>query len=131
MKNTFKQIRNTAIVFIVVGLVFYAFFGYYEVIFSRSVSGVVTAVEKINVPITVLSVNGQDPSAQIFSFAVGIKDLKTGEIITASSEDRQWAVVRPGQCAEARYFPYPPWVVNKWGTYHNARLDKLSDCAAP
>lgn len=128
-KGAMKQIRNTLIVLAILVVGLYSFFGYYEYIFHRKVVGVITVVEKVNIPVTVLTVGSENPTAQIFSFAIGIKDTKTGEIVTASSEDRQWAVAQPGQCVEAVYFPYPPWVLNKWGTYHNARLDKLSDCS--
>nr|HRO68422.1 hypothetical protein [Pseudobdellovibrionaceae bacterium] len=57
-----------------------------------------------------------------------VKDGKTGEIVTGPTEDRQWAVAKPGQCAEAEFFPYPPWEFPKWGTYYNVRLLMLRDC---
>jgi hypothetical protein len=67
------------------------------------------------------------PDEQIFSFGVAIRDSK-GEIHTASSEDRQWAVAQAGQCVEAKYFPYAPWELSNAGTYHGARLIRLFDC---
>ncbi|MNS97810.1 hypothetical protein D3C72_1321580 [compost metagenome] len=69
-----------------------------------------------------------DITEKVFSFSVGIKDAKTGIIHTSSSEDRQWAVAQPGQCAEAVYLPYPPWVLKKRGTFFGARLIKLYEC---
>ncbi len=99
----------------------------YSVIFSKTVRGEVTAIERVEIPVALVS-RGEDISSKVFSFAVGIKDEKTGEIFTASSEDRQWAVVRPGQCAEAVYLPYPPWDFRRKGTYYGARLVNLSDC---
>ena len=129
-----KAFRNTALILIMLILIAYIVVGYYEYIFSRNVVGVISKVERVNLPVTVMTVNGtqqqNDAQAQMFSFAIGIKDEKTGEINVASSEDRQWAVAQPGQCASAQYFPYPPWNLAKWGTYHNARLEKLSDCSA-
>jgi hypothetical protein len=67
------------------------------------------------------------PANQIFSYAVAIRDSR-GEIHTASTEDRQWAVAQKGQCVEAKYFPYPPWQLDKAGTYHSARLLRLYEC---
>jgi hypothetical protein len=63
----------------------------------------------------------------MFSFAIAIRDQK-GTIHTASAEDRQWAVVEKGQCVEAKFFPYPPWNLDKSGTFFGARLLKLYDC---
>lgn len=61
---------------------------------------------------------------------MAIKDETSGEIFTASSEDRQWAAVQgEGLCAEAKFFPYPPWQLDKAGTYHGARLLKLWNCS--
>lgn len=126
-----KKVRNTLLAVLCVGIVIYVFISYYSFIFSRKVSGEIMAVEKVmSATMTVVTVNGQDPSPQIFSYAVGIKDAKTGEIVTASTEDRQWAVAKPGQCATAEYFPYPPWELAKWGTYFNARLIMLTECGA-
>lgn len=101
---------------------------YYSFIFARTVVGKVVDVENVLQPTTIIQGNAlQKLPSQIFSFAIGIQDDK-GEIVTASSEDRQWAVVKKGQCAEAKFFPYPPWVLSKSGTYFGARLLKLSDC---
>lgn len=87
------------------------------------------AVERVNPQMAFLAADGQAPSAQLFSFAVGVKDEKTNEIVTGSTEDRQWAVARTNQCVEALFFPYPPWNINKWGTYYNVRLLKLFECS--
>jgi hypothetical protein len=101
---------------------------YYSYVFARTVVGKVVDVENVLQPTTIIQgVEGQKLPNQIFSFAIGILDDK-GEIVTASSEDRQWAVVKKGQCAEAKFFPYPPWALSKAGTYFGARLLKLNDC---
>lgn len=89
--------------------------------------GRVVAIDRVTQPNAVISSGAQIPAAQVFSFAVAIRDAD-GEIVTASSEDRQWAVVEKDQCAEAKYFPYPPWELEKAGTYFGARLLKLYDC---
>lgn len=124
-----RRIANIILVLFGLSLLGYTLVAFYPFIFSRSVKGVITAVQKVDPAMTILSVNGSDPTPQVFSYAVGVKDEKSGEILTSSTEDRQWAVAQPGQCAEARFFPYPPWTLDKWGTYHNARLLKLTDCS--
>ena len=129
--NTFKKIRNISLAVLFFGFVGFVLIEYYSYIFSRKVIGVITAVEKVSTPMAMVTVGGGDPSPQIFSYAVGIKDQTSGEIITSSTEDRQWTVAHPGQCVEARLYPYPPWQMDKAGTYHNARLLKLTDCAVP
>jgi len=96
---------------------------YYPFVFSRTVLGEVVGVERVLQGNMLVGTDLRTQS-QVFSFAVAIQD-KHGEIVTASSEDRQWAVVRKGQCAEAKYYPYPPWNLEKSGTYHDARLIKL------
>lgn len=106
----------------------YVLVNYYSFIFARTVAGEIIAVERVSNSTAILGGRQVDPS-QLFSFAVAVKD-KDGEIVTASSEDRQWAVAQKGQCAEAKYYPYPPWDLNKGGTYHNARLMRLFDCPA-
>ena len=104
------------------------FFKYYSYLFSRHVVGIVESVERVQVNISVMQQNvGDKMNPGLFSFSVAIR-LPDGEIVTASAEDRQWAVVQKGICAEATFYPYPPWEVMKGGTYFNARLDKLYDC---
>jgi len=100
---------------------------YYSYVFARHVTGEVVAIDRVTQPTTIIGGSGQLPSSQVFSFAIAVKDLR-GEIVTASSEDRQWAVVEKGQCVDAKYFPYPPWELDKAGTYYNARLLRLFDC---
>lgn len=126
-----KTLRNTTLVLLLIAVFGYVLIEYYSYIFSRKIVGVITAVEKVSVPMAMVTMGSTDPSKQIYSYAVGIKEQASGEIMTASTEDRQWTVAHPGQCVEARFFPYPPWQMDKWGTYHNARLLKLTDCAAP
>ncbi len=99
---------------------------YYSYVFAKKVEGEVTGVERVTDPAAVIGGRQLTPE-QIHSFAVAIRN-KDGEIYTASSEDRQWAVVRKGQCAQAEFFPYPPWDFQKAGTFFGARLLKLKDC---
>jgi hypothetical protein len=97
---------------------------FYSYIFAVEVDGKIEAVERVIAPTAIL---GDVPSSQIFSYAVAIKNAK-GEIYTASSEDRQWAVAKAGMCASAKFFPYPPWEFDKANTYFGARLIKLKEC---
>lgn len=99
---------------------------YYSFIFSKQVNGVVIDVQKVELSNTILTRQVGD-LPYMHSFAIAIK-INSGEIMTSSAEDRQWAVVKAGQCVEARFFPYPPWDFQKAGTFFGARLLKLSDC---
>ncbi|KHD87126.1 MAG: hypothetical protein OM95_15975, partial [Bdellovibrio sp. ArHS] len=100
----------------------------YSVIFSKTIVGEITAVERVELPVALVTRAEGDITSKVFSFAIGIKDQKTGEIFTASSEDRQWAVAQKGQCAQAEFLPYPPWQFTKKDTYFGARLVKLYEC---
>ena len=103
---------------------------YYTYLFAKEVTGEILKVERVNQQEMVITSGAAVPASQLFSFAVSIKD-GAGEIHTASTEDRQWAVAQPGQCVEAKYFPYPPWNLDKTGTYHSARLIRLFECKKP
>lgn len=130
MKAFFKYLRGLLILIVLIAVTWFIAINY-SVIFSKSIVGEVTAVERVELPVALMAQEaGADFPGKVFSFAVGIKDHKTGEIYTASSEDRQWAVVQKGQCAEAEFLPYPPWQLTRKGTYFGARLLKLTDCAA-
>lgn len=103
------------------------FVDFYSYIFARRVTGVIEKVERVQVNVAMLQQTQNRINSEVFSFAVAIKE-KTGEIVTASSEDRQWAVAQSGQCAEAMYYPYAPWHLEKAGTFFGARLLKLMEC---
>ena len=111
------------------GLVF-VFVNWYPYIFSVKIDGEVYGVERVEVPMAIITTEGTRPTSQVFSYAVAVKDSKTGEIFTASSEDRRWAVVQKGQCAEVKFLPYPPWSLTRAGAYFGARLIRLYDCPA-
>ncbi len=117
-----KMIVVLVLVAVLVGVV-----QFYPYIFAKTIQGEVMGVRYLteNVAIVTSSDPKAQPSTKVFSFSVGIKDRKTGQIITASSEDRQWGIVKEGQCATVKFFPYPPWKLDKDGTYFNARLEKL------
>ena len=108
----------------------YTVIAYYPYVFAKHLEGVVVGVERVTQPTAIIGSGRSIPPEQLYSFAVAIRDDKTSEIFTASSEDRQWAVVVKGQCAEAKFFPYAPWDLDKAGTYSGARLLRLYDCPA-
>lgn len=112
------------VLLIVAGFIMVRFYSY---VFAKSVTGEIVRVERVNSPGTFIAPGQNVPASQIFSFAIAIRG-KDGEIHTASSEDRQWAVVQQGQCAEAKFYPYPFWQLDKSGTYHGARLMRLFEC---
>jgi len=100
----------------------------YSYVFKKKIVGEIARVEQVEQSAMVIA-NGSVPTAQIRSFAVAVKNGSSGEIYTASTEDRQWIVAQKGQCAVAYFYPYPPWNLEKAGTYHNARLIHLcEDC---
>lgn len=120
-----KMFLRLFAVTLTVALAVFVYVQYYSFLFSRSVSGEVVDVVRVTEPQAIV---GTLSAPQLFSFAIAIKE-PSGEIVTSSSEDRQWAVVRQGMCVEAVYYPYPPWNLSKAGTFYNARLIKLMECA--
>jgi len=109
------------------GLIIYK---YYQYLFSKRVVGEIVALQRVS-PESAVILSGSDAQthSQLFSYAVAIKRAD-GEMVTASTEDRQWAVAKIGICAEAKFYPYPPWDLEKAGTYHGARLVRLFDCGS-
>jgi hypothetical protein len=126
MKSFF--IKSIGIIILVIGS--WVLIAYYPYIFSKKIKGEVTSVERIEVPVALMATSQGEMSSKVFSFAIGIKDPATGEIHTASSEDRQWAVAQAGYCVEAEFLPYPPWALEKKGTYYGARLIRLYECGS-
>lgn len=123
MQKIASAARRLIIVLALLGLGF-LILNNYSYVFSRHVNGEVVRVERVTQP----AVFGTATSAaQLYSFAIAVKEAN-GEIVTSSSEDRQWAVVEKGFCIEARFYPYPPWDLDKGGTYFNARLLKMMEC---
>lgn len=114
------------IVLLVLAVMSVIFVQYYHVIFAKTVIGRIENVARVT-ELTAIIGTRPIPENQIYSFSVSIKQ-PDGELLTATTEDRQWAVAKSGLCAKAKYFPYPPWNLDKAGTYHNARLEALVDC---
>lgn len=125
---TFWKFTKFVLILVVLGFVTWGVLANYSVIFSKTIVGEITGVERVELPVALMARAQDDVTAKMFSFAVGIKDRQTGEIHTSSSEDRQWAVAEKGQCAEAIFLPYPPWDLSKKGTFFGARLIRLFEC---
>ncbi len=101
--------------------------GNWSFLFKKRIIGRIEKVERIMAPVAIVN-NASDPiNKENFSFSVAIKDLKTTEIHVASSEDRKWGAVQPGNCVIAAFFPYPPWNFSRGMTDHNARLLRTFD----
>lgn len=125
MQALAKVLRRLLLAICIIAL-FWGVLANYSFVFSKVVTGEIMEVERVTQPSTVIG--GAMTPEQMYSFAVMIRS-ETGEIFSASSEDRQWAVAKKGYCVEARFYPYPPWNLEKADTYFNARLVKvLSDC---
>lgn len=107
---------------VVAGLLIWIFIFNWSFVFKKRVVGEVATVEKINAGLIVATTTNNSIPTQAFSFSVAIKDLKTGEIHMASSEDRKWGAVEKGNCVIAAFFPYAPWNLSKGTTDFNARL---------
>lgn len=120
-----KFLQRIVLLLVVVGLGI-IFVQYYHVIFAKTVIGRIENVARVT-ELTAIIGSRPIPENQIYSFSVSIKQ-PDGELLTATTEDRQWAVAKSGLCAKAKYFPYPPWNLDKAGTYHSARLEALVDC---
>jgi hypothetical protein len=97
----------------------------YSWVFAKKVKGRVLNVERVTDPASIL---GSRPTeAQLHSYAILIQG-HDGRLYAASSDDRQWQVVKKGYCVEALLYRYPPWNLDKANTYFNARIDQLSLC---
>ena len=97
----------------------------YGWLFSKTVKGEVIRNERVTNPTAIMG--SRATPEMLHSYTVLIRD-ESGQMVTASSEDRQWAVVSPGFCVVAKFYPYPFWELDKGGTYGNARLERIYDC---
>lgn len=100
---------------------------YYPWVFSKRVRGQILDVQRVTNPTAVIG-GSRLTDAQIHSYSILIQDEKDGRLYTASSEDRQWQVASKGYCVEALLYRYPPWDLEKAGTFFNARIVDLRVC---
>lgn len=127
-----KRVFYTFLFVICIGALGYMMINYYSYVFAKTIEGQVYEIERVTQPTMVVTGQttvGTADSSILYSFAVAIRDT-TGKIYTASSTDRQWAVVHKGMCVEAKIYPYPPWDLEKGNTYFNARLLSQRECPA-
>jgi hypothetical protein len=117
----FKVLALVALLLVVGALVI----SNYEWVFSKRVIGQVVDVERVTDPTAVLS--SRVTEAQMYSYSILIQG-DDGQLYASSSEDRQWQVIKKGYCVDALLFRYPPWVLDKAGTFFNARLKDVKIC---
>lgn len=127
--NKVKTFVKYTIAVVVVLLIGVGMVNNYSWLFAKSVEGEVFKVERVTNPTMVVNSQVGTSNAMMHSFAVAVK-AADGMIYTASTEDRQWAVVVPGCMVKALFFRYPFWELNKGGTFFNARLDEMKCPAA-
>jgi hypothetical protein len=121
-----RYARTTLIVLVLIAAGF-IFINYYQYIFAKSVEGEIVGVERVTESTAILGGNNLTPQ-MLYSFAIAVREEKTGTIYTSSTEDRKWAVAKKGFCARVILYPYPPWELGKSGEYYGARLEELRDC---
>ena len=120
--------KKAFIAFSIFFFLFWVFIWNFSFVFKQKVVGEVQKVDHVGVQAVIT--NNQPLNPQVFSFSVAIKDIRTNEIHMASSEDRKWGAVQPGNCVVAAFFPYEPWKLTKGMTDRNARLlQNFTSCA--
>ncbi len=131
MNNYAPLLKKWALILGLGFLFIWLFVFNWSFVFKKKVVGEVVAVERVTGTMTIITDGRGEINPQAFSFSVAIKDMETGEIHMASSEDRQWAAVTKGNCVIAAYFPYGPTrMFEKGSTSHNARLLRnFTSCA--
>lgn len=100
--------------------------GIYGYLNSKQVSGDIVSVTSALPDSGIVVSPGQDA----FSAAVLLR-MNNSEIVSFSTDDRQWATLRDkkyvGMCVVATVFPYAPWDFGKAGTFHGGRLLRFSE----
>lgn len=99
----------------------------YSYVFAARIEGEVVEVERVMNPTAIL---GRATDAQIHSYAVLLKG-DNGKLYAASGDDRQWQVIKKGCRIKSILYVYPPWNLEKSGTYFNARVKEVLSCPTP
>lgn len=97
----------------------------YSWVFAKRVKGEVVDVQRVTAPTAVFGSRATE--AQMYSYSILLKS-ENGQLFTASSEDRQWQVVKKGYCVEALLYRYPFWDLDKAGNFFNARVEQIREC---
>lgn len=124
-----NAIRSIAkVIIMVVGLAAAGtfFFNYYSWIFAKTVTGTILDVQRVTDPTAIIG-GSRLTSEQLHSYSILIEG-QDGKMYTTSSEDRQWQVAGKGYCVTALLYRYPPWDLEKSGTFFNARIKEIRRC---
>jgi len=89
-------------------------------LFRSTETGTVMECSQLS-PAMMMAQGNRTSSAMMFSSAVAMQ-LPSGEIMTFSTEDRQFGAVAKGDQIRVMVSKYPPWEFTKAGTYYNGRL---------
>jgi prepilin-type N-terminal cleavage/methylation domain-containing protein len=93
-----------------------------KVFFRKNCIGKVTNISNLSGQVTtIVGKNNVYPGAA-FSFAIEMS--ANNEFVNFSSEDRQFATIEKGDSISVAFFKYPPWNMDKAGTYYGGRLLK-------
>lgn len=130
---SFVKILVVVLVLVVVGVVVIKNWSF---IFAKTVRGEIVNVERVTQPTAIIG--SRATPEQIHSYSILIQS-EDGKLYTASSEDRQWQVIKKGYRVVAKLYVYPPWDFEKGNTYFNARVmevqklsgDQPAEVAAP
>ncbi|MDX9730444.1 MAG: hypothetical protein RBT63_01620 [Bdellovibrionales bacterium] len=128
MNTVHKLLKRLFVLLVLVGVGF-ILVTYYSYIFSRTVVGRIDNVARVTGVTAMIGGARSLTESQLHLFSVSIRQ-PNGEMITAISEDGQWAIAKSGLCVKAKYYPYPPWNLKRAGTYFNARLLTMADCGS-
>lgn len=118
----FKTFLKMLVVFLfLIGVLAFVVFNY-SWLFSKTVRGQILDLERISTPSA-----PNVPGTETQSYAILLQD-KDGFMYTFSAEDRQWQVAKKGYCVMATLYRYPPWNLEKSGTFYNAQLKQIYKC---
>jgi type II secretory pathway component PulJ len=99
------------------------FLGIYKLVSRSDYTGTVENIQNLTQTMPNMSNTGPQ-----FSFSIR---LNTGtEIITFSSEDRQFGIIKQGDKIQVATFKYAPWNIGKAGTLYGGRVLKIYTSSA-
>lgn len=125
--KTLTSLFKKSLVVLILGGILYLVVQFYSYIFARTVVGRIDNVARVTGVTAMIGGARTLTESQLHMFSVSIRQ-PNGEMVTATSEDGQWAIAKAGLCVKAKYYPHPPWNLKQAGTYFNARLLSMADC---
>jgi len=120
-----KKIVKAGMIFAILAGILFFVISNYSWVFAKKVKGQVVDVQRVTAPTAIIG--GRVTDAQMYSYSVLIKG-DDNILYSASSEDRQWQVVKPGYCIDALLYRYPPWTFDKAGSFFNVRVEQIRIC---